>query len=339
VSCASAYPWRGYNGPFASGSHVSRDDRLQTRLIVEDLSPVERRRLIKNPGLRLRIGPLVVVVRSPIDIVRECVGLHYASHEVVTDEVFGDLHLTVRPPNGPRRWLKPTALFQFEETLAFQPLPTEQAFAMFEWGLNWAIAAHCHQYLIIHSAVVERNGGALLLPAPPGSGKSTLCAALVARGWRLLSDELALIDMETGQIVPLPRPISLKNQSIEVMRNFWPESSMSEVVHKTIKGSVVHVRPPAPSVRQSDVHASPRWIISPRFAAGQDARLEARSKSSAFMQLVENAFNYSTHGRVGFEALTGLVDQSECFEFTYDGELDAAVGIFDELASRRFQST
>jgi predicted ATPase len=30
----------------------------------------------------------------------------------------------------------------------------------------------------------------VILPAPPGSGKSTLCAALVTRGWRLLSDEL-----------------------------------------------------------------------------------------------------------------------------------------------------
>jgi predicted ATPase len=33
--------------------------------------------------------------------------------------------------------------------------------------------------------VVERDGHALILPAMPGSGKSTLTAALVQRGWRL----------------------------------------------------------------------------------------------------------------------------------------------------------
>jgi hypothetical protein len=42
--------------------------------------------------------------------------------------------------------------------------------------------------------VLERGGRALLLPAPSGSGKSTLCAGLAFNGWRLLSDELALLD-------------------------------------------------------------------------------------------------------------------------------------------------
>ena len=63
----------------------------------------------------------------------------------------------------------------------------------------------------------------MLLPAPPGAGKSTLCAGLVHRGWRLLSDELALVDMETGLVRGMARPVNLKNKSIEVIRDFAPE--------------------------------------------------------------------------------------------------------------------
>ena len=111
-----------------------------------------------------------------------------------------------------------------EHARHFNPLPAEQAFPLLEWGLNWCVATQCHQYLILHAAVLERGGRALIMPAPPGSGKSTLCAALVARGWRLFSDELALIEIGGGQIVPLPRPISLKNESIDrIISGFWPE--------------------------------------------------------------------------------------------------------------------
>ena len=42
--------------------------------------------------------------------------------------------------------------------LPFAPLPLDQAFPMLEWGLNWCVSAHCHQYLIFHAAVVEKSG-------------------------------------------------------------------------------------------------------------------------------------------------------------------------------------
>src|SRR2546423_11656048 len=110
-----------------------------------------------------------------------------------------------------RRWWKPQVLFRFDDTPAFHPLPADQAFPILEWGLNWCVSAHCHQYLIVHAAVLEQGGRALLLQGPPGCGKSTLCAGLASRGWRLLSDELALIDPATAEVAALARPISLKN--------------------------------------------------------------------------------------------------------------------------------
>jgi serine kinase of HPr protein (carbohydrate metabolism regulator) len=53
------------------------------------------------------------------------------------------------------------------------------------------------------------GGKGVLLSAVSGSGKSTLSAELALNGWRLLSDELALIDSEV-KLVPLTRPVSLK---------------------------------------------------------------------------------------------------------------------------------
>jgi HprK-related kinase A len=213
-------------------------------VILAELPRADLHRRLAGPGLRLRLGPVVAEIRSRFRAVETGIALHYAEHDVVDDAEFADFHVSVQQPAGVRRWIRPQALFHFENRPPFRPLAANQAFPLLEWGLNWCVSAHCHQFLLVHAAVVERGGRAIILPAPPGSGKSTLCAALVARGFRLLSDELALIDIDRGALVPLPRPISLKNESIDVIARFWPDASMSEVVPDTLKGSVVHVRPP-----------------------------------------------------------------------------------------------
>jgi len=300
-------------------------------VIVADLRPDELRRRLGRAGLRLRIGPVVAEIRSSFRAVEAGVALHYADHEVVDEDQFADFEVAVERPANVRRWIRPQAIFRFENRPPFTPLAANQAFPLLEWGLNWCVSAHCHQYLIVHAAVVERNGRAIVLPAPQGSGKSTLCAALVARGFRLLSDELALIDIERNCIVPLPRPISLKNQSIATIAAFWPEAPMSAVVHDTVKGSVVHVRPPRASVVASAERALPGWIVLPAYRPSHRRQLTCVSKASVFMQLVDSAFNYSLHGRRGFDALGRLVDASECCRFTYGGDLDDAVQAFNTL--------
>ncbi|MEP7183354.1 MAG: HprK-related kinase A [Betaproteobacteria bacterium] len=303
-------------------------------MIVADLTAAALTRTLAGPGLRLRTGPVVTRIQSSLPTVARGIALHYAEHPTVDEDVFADFHVRVGTPRNVRRWLRPQAHFFFDGWSPFTPLPLAQGFPMLEWGLNWCVSAHCHQYLIIHAAVVERNGRALVLPAPPGSGKSTLCAGLVSRGWRLLSDELTLIDFEFGNVVPLPRPVSLKNASIDAICGFAPDAIVGPPVHDTVKGSVAHMKPPATSVRRASEPASPRWIVLPRFEKGVADRLAPLSKARAFMQLADHAFNYSMHGSRGFELLAQLVEACGCFELAY-GDLDASVRLLNGLADDR----
>jgi HprK-related kinase A len=302
-------------------------------MIVGDLSPGDLAHRLAGAGLGLRTGPVVNRIESRLAKVVQGVALHYAAYPVEESESFADFHVRVAPPQNLRRWVKPQAVFQFDAARPFLPLPASQAFAMLEWGLNWCVSSHCHQYLIVHAAAVERYGAALILPGPAGSGKSTLCAGLVSRGWRLLSDELTLLEFPTGNIVPLPRPVSLKNASIDAIRLFSPEATLGPPVHDTVKGSVAHMKPPAESVRRATETARPRWIALPRYERGATARLAALSKARTFMHLADNAFNYDVHGRGGFELLAQVVSGCDCFEFRY-GALEDAVAVLDDVARR-----
>jgi HprK-related kinase A len=299
-------------------------------VIVADLSPFELDRALKS-GLPIRTGPVVFRITTSLRRVREGISLLYGQHAIETDD-FADFHVKVSLPSTLRRWIRPHAYFTIDESSPFNPLPADQAFPLLEWGLNWCVTAHCTRFLILHAAVVERNGRAMILPAPPGSGKSTLCAGLIHSGWRLLSDELALIDLTSGYLTPIPRPVSLKNASIDLLKAFASASTFSPEVKETIKGRVAHMRPPSESVNRSSECARPGWLVLPRFVAGQgEARLERMPKAEALLRMAENAFNYATHGRRGFDALADLVGQSDCYRFSYS-DLGEASALLVRLA-------
>lgn len=281
--------------------------------------------------MRIRTGPVVTEIHSRLPAVAKGIALHYGDHASVGTDAFADFCVSIDRPRTARRWIRPQVLFHFDGSMPFMPLPFDQAFAMLEWGLNWCVSTHCHQYLIFHSAVIARGGRALVLPAPPGSGKSTLCAGLVNRGWRLLSDELTLLEPATGNVVPLPRPVSLKNQSIDVIRRFAPDAVVGPAVHDTVKGSVAHMKPPMSCLAEQASPAKPRWVVVPKFGAGTAASLAPLAKGRAFMHLADNAFNYHLHGRRGFDALAHLIEACDCYEFSY-GDLNDAVATFEELA-------
>ncbi|SNS81248.1 Hpr(Ser) kinase/phosphatase [Noviherbaspirillum humi] len=286
---------------------------------------------LSGPGLDIRTGMFTCRIHSALENVADGLHLLYGDYPINDQETFIDFHVTVESPGGLRHWIKPQVVFRSDGYAAFKPLPRGQAFPMLEWGLNWCISNYAHRYLMIHAAVVERGGHAAILPAPPGSGKSTLCAALVNRGWRLLSDEIALLSMEDGSVIPVPRPISLKNRSIDVIREFVPDSILSPGVNDTAKGTVAHMKPPQDSVDRAHVTARPAWIIFPRYVAGARSKWSELSPATAFMQVAGNSFNYSLLGQPAFAALVNLIEQTACFDYEY-GLLEEAIEDFAGLS-------
>lgn len=276
------------------------------------------------------IFPFAVNIASDVPRLAEDLHQAYADFPLLDATGFCDFHVSVSHTISLKKPLERQARFCFDGRELFTRLPAYQAFAMLEWGLNWCIAAHCNHYLSIHAAVVEREGLAIIMPAPPGSGKSTLCAALVSRGWRLLSDELALLDMANLSLYGMSRPINLKNNSIELIRSFAPNLSITPPVKNTSKGTVALVQPPIDSVLRRQTPATPSWVIFPRYVQSSTPALTSRSKASTFITIAEQSFNYDTLHRQGFEALGRMIGMCECSDFEYSN-LNDAIQIFEKI--------
>ena len=297
---------------------------------VGDLTLREFEKLLANERLLVQFGPFNIRIRSNLSSFAQLAFQLYHHYPLSSSATITDFHVQIAKPRGLRRCLRPQSLFSLDGQSPFAPYSVEHAFPALEWGLNWCIATRAHHLLMLHAAVVERDGQAIVFPAWPGHGKSTLCTALIHSGWRLLSDEFGLVRPEDGKVLPIPRLVPLKNESIDVIKRFRPEAVIGPSFLKTRKGTVAHVRPPEESIRRGQEPAEPRWLIFPRWAAEAPLTLEPIPKSEAFLMVATNAFNYEVLDAMAFRLVTEMVRACDCYSLRYS-DLDEAINAIDAL--------
>lgn len=284
---------------------------------------------MRDAGVRFRSGPFIVHLRSNVRSFVETWASCYPGLQLLSDDEIAHFRIQIRRKSFFSRPMRPQAQFFLEDRAPFEPYPLDHAFPMFEWGLNWCIGTMAHQFLMLHSATLEKHGRALVMPAQPGSGKSTLCAALLGRGWRLLSDEFGIVDMTTHELVPLPRAAPMKNESIEVIRQYCPNLRLGPIFHKTRKGTVSHVFPPDDALARQSERARPALILFPRYEAGSRTQVSDQPRSVALTRMVNNSFNYLVSGEPGFAALCDIVRHAHCRQLVYS-DLDEAVARIEQ---------
>lgn len=281
-------------------------------------------------GLVVAIGPFLARFRSEHPgIVDDFLRLYRDFPASVECAFF---HFDVKVGKRAASWgvLKPQARFISDGHEPFKPLPAAQALPLIEWGLNWTIATQAPNFLVIHAAVVAREDRAIILPGVPGAGKSTLCAALVAAGWRLLSDEFALIHPDTLAVHPMPRPISLKNASIDIISARWTDAWHSSPVRDTTKGTVALFRPPLASVQAMARPAQAKWVVFPRYTAGAAFEIASIPRARALASLAEHVVNFAELPRKHFGMMSRLFETCDAASIIHS-DLDVAVAELTRL--------
>jgi len=95
-------------------------------------------------------------------------------------------------------------------------------------------------------------------------------------------------------------------------------------------GDVAHLAPPADSLIRQAEKCHPRWVIFPQFRQGAQLSLIPETKSLAFTRLSNNSFNYQISMAQGFDTLSRLTQEVDCYRLMF-GDLDQAVQALDQL--------
>ena len=263
----------------------------------------------------LRIGPIGFRIgsdwRQPIAALRHL----YRDYPTPLDGI-SDFTVRLTAQRPWRRVLRPSVMIGGDLTLPdAPPLALRHGLLAADMGMNLQVALGARRWLLLHAASVERGGRALLLTGESGAGKSTLSALLSTRGWRLLGDEFALVDLGTGALHPFPRAISLKNAAIAELQRHVPEDRFGPVLTGTPKGTIRHLIPDARAIADMAVPARPALILFPRFGHGEAVR--GVGEAEAFVRLTQASTNYVALRSAGFDALTRLVTEVPAVAIDY----------------------
>jgi len=191
---------------------------------------------------------------------------------------------------------------------------------------RWAVATTVQHY-VFHAGAVARQERAILLPGGPFSGKTTVTAGLVQRGFELLSDEVGAIAVGSGHLVGYPRALSIRHDVLPLLglqgSGGWsPPDSDSRMFGV---GELAGTRAPS--------GALPALIVVPQFLKGEPTRLEELRPGPAVLALMEASCSQARFKVRGLDLVVDLARRLPCHRLVYS-DLSAALDRIEEAFAR-----
>ncbi|BAV65787.1 HprK-related kinase A [Sphingobium cloacae] len=278
--------------------------------------------------ITLRIGPATFRIGSAWPEPIRLLGQLYADYPAPADAI-ADFTVRLEPVRFLRRWLRPSIFITGDHGLAdAAPMSLAHGLLAAEMGMNLQMALGWRRHLLLHASSVEKDGRILVMTGESGSGKSTLAAQLGERGWRLMGDEFALLDLETGAVLPFPRLVSLKNRAVHVIAAEVPLARMGPLLAGTAKGDIRHLVPRSDAVARMEEGGQPALLLFPRF--GHAPAIRPVGQGETFMRLTQASTNYVALGEPAFAALTRFVAQVPALAMDFPSG-DEAIAMVERL--------
>jgi hypothetical protein len=154
-------------------------------------------------------------------------------------------------------------------------------------GLLSLLAQRRYPFLLaLHAAGIASADGAMLLVGKSRSGKTTLAATLMGKGWDYLSDDTILLQRRTLMPVGVPYSLGIKRGGWELLQSHFP-GQLPPVEHLRADGQVVSYLS-LPSLRSTSLPKGVRWIVFLSLSPGEDGDLRPLRPFEGMQRLVRH---------------------------------------------------
>jgi hypothetical protein len=176
----------------------------------------------------------------------------------------------------------------------------------------------------LHAGAIRWNGKAVLVAGPSGSGKSSMIAWLMDRGFEYLTDEVAVLD-SAGMLCGMPRALVVKPgaaEKIACLPAFEGAPSVQSGSHTILR----------PANTAFGTGESPcGLIVFPTFDSSATVSVTPLDAAQTAMKLVECNLNARNLPDGGFRAITALSRKAPAVAIRFGG-FEHLEGAADVLA-------
>jgi hypothetical protein len=223
------------------------------------------------------------------------------------------------------------------ELITCRPFPqTEsESFHVYLLGQALSFALVNKGFEPVHASAVAVGDQAIAFLGDCGLGKSTLAAAFLQAGHRLLADDLLILQTTARGIVAFPGPARIKLFS-KVARKFLADASSGVPLNPKTHKQIIPL-----NNSQVCSEAMPLGTIyvlaSPSKAHDSGVRITSLTKREAFVRLLENTFNRVTVDpdrlRRNFEAAQALANVMPIRKLSYPRSLERLPSVREAILS------
>ena len=209
-----------------------------------------------------------------------------------------------------------------DEIAVAASVPPEAAINVALDRIAYGLIVDLDDAVALHAASVGIGDSAVLIAGSTGSGKTSLAAWLVSRGFDFLSDEIAVA--ADGRVFTFPRPLLTKSRSDAVIELLKLHAGATA----TAAGPGAALSIPGSRPRTT----TPGLLVFPRFEPAAPLRLGPLSAGRALLRLMEanlNARNLPDHG---LAVLRDMAAKVPALEIRFPG-FDALENVLDPLCA------
>ncbi len=183
----------------------------------------------------------------------------------------------------------------------------------------------------LHATSVLINGSAIALLGNSGYGKSTMAAALLERGYPLITDDVLVLEFKGQEVLAhpsLPR-IKLLPESADAFLQGKRSMPMNKFTHKMIfplKGEQ-HIAQPVP--------LAALYLIPPRSSHSSKITIRRTSGRASFLPIIQNTFNTTVRAPLRlkrqFEFANRLITAVPVKRMSYPKRLELLPAVIDAI--------